>query len=73
MLKIFSRICRERKWGYESFHGEMSFDSRARAVRKFTDEPECKVLLAAMKAGGVGLNLTAANRVILIDLWWNIA
>lgn len=73
MLKVFSRICEEKKWYFEQFHGEMSFDGRNKAVESFSTKPRCRILLAAMKAGGVGLNLTAANRVILIDLWWNVA
>lgn len=73
VLRVLGRICEENGWGYAQFHGEMSFDSRNKAIEKFTKDPHCEVLLAAMKAGGVGLNLTAANRVILIDLWWNAA
>ena len=68
---MMQRICQERNWGYALFHGEMSFDARNKAIQSFTDDDNCFVLLAALKAGGVGLNLTAASRVIIIDLWWN--
>lgn len=40
-------------------------------MKKFSEDNECFILLAGLKAGGVGLNLTAGNRVIIIDLWWN--
>jgi SNF2 family DNA or RNA helicase len=73
VLRVFDRVCKEEDWPHTQFHGAMSFDARNKAIEAFTDNPDCRVLIAAMKAGGVGLNLTAANRVILIDLWWNIA
>lgn len=71
IIKIMERVCAENYWGCASFHGEMTFEARDKAVEKFTEDEECKILLAAMKAGGVGLNLAAANRCIIIDLWWN--
>jgi superfamily II DNA or RNA helicase len=42
-------------------------------VEKFQKNPEISVLLMTLKAGGVGLNLTAASQVILCDPWWNSA
>jgi SNF2 family DNA or RNA helicase len=71
MIKVMKRICDERKWGCTPFHGSMTFQARDKAVKSFTNDPECFVMLCGLKAGGVGLNLTAANRVIIIDLWWN--
>lgn len=68
MIKIFSRICAEKGWGFAFFHGAMKFKARDAAIKQFSTDPECKVLIAALKAGGVGLNLVAANRVIIIDL-----
>lgn len=40
-------------------------------MKTFAKDPKCGIMLCGLKAGGVGLNLTAANRVIIIDLWWN--
>ena len=71
MIKIFQRICNERGWKCAYFHGEMKFDARDDAIKEFSTNKKCKVLIAAMKCGGTGLNLVAANRVIIIDLWWN--
>lgn len=73
MLKVMSRTCIEKDWGYTTFHGGMTFDARDQAIQDFSTDPETKILLASMRAGGVGLNLTAASRVIIIDLWWNEA
>jgi SNF2 family DNA or RNA helicase len=71
MIKVMQRVCQERGWGSAPFHGEMSFEARDKAIKSFTEDPNCFILLAALKAGGAGLNLTAANRVVIIDLWWN--
>lgn len=68
---MMKRVCEERGWGCTPFHGGMSFEARDKAVKSFTENPDCFVMLCGLKAGGVGLNLTAANRVIIIDLWWN--
>lgn len=51
----------------------MSHDSRNRAIEEFTEKPECQILLASLKCGGLGLNIIAASKVILIDPWWNNA
>ncbi|MBK9411756.1 MAG: DEAD/DEAH box helicase [Gemmatimonadetes bacterium] len=46
---------------------------RQQVVTEFQEDPECKVFLVSLKAGGVGLNLTAAEYVYLLDPWWNPA
>ena len=46
---------------------------RQAAVERFQSDPACKVFLLSLKAGGVGLNLTAADYVFLLDPWWNPA
>jgi SNF2 family DNA or RNA helicase len=46
---------------------------RQAAVDKFQNDPECKLFLISLKAGGLGLNLTAAEYVFLLDPWWNPA
>jgi len=46
---------------------------RNAAVRSFQESPEIPLFLISLKAGGVGLNLTAADYVILLDPWWNPA
>ena len=42
-------------------------------VKEFQEDPEKKVFIISLKAGGTGLNLTAASHVIHFDLWWNPA
>jgi len=60
-----------RNFGY--LDGQTSAADRAIEVRRFQEEPERNVFLLSLKAGGVGLNLTAADYVFLLDPWWNPA
>jgi len=46
---------------------------RAARVRDFQEDPDCGVFLVSLKAGGLGLNLTAASYVFILDPWWNPA
>ncbi len=46
---------------------------RAARVERFQTDPDCKLFLISLKAGGLGLNLTAAEYVFLLDPWWNPA
>ncbi len=48
-------------------------DDREAVVARFQEDPAVSVLLVSLKAGGVGLNLTAAEYVFLLDPWWNPA
>ncbi|MCJ1477620.1 hypothetical protein MMC13_006293 [Lambiella insularis] len=73
MIKIIGRMCMQRGWGHCNYHGQMSLEARDKALRNFRDMAEKKILVASLKCGGVGLNLTMASRVICIDLWWNSA
>jgi SNF2 family DNA or RNA helicase len=56
---------------YEYLDGKTR-DRQAR-VERFQADPDCKLFLISLKAGGVGLNLTAAEYVFLLDPWWNPA
>ncbi|XP_077224742.1 helicase protein with RING/U-box domain-containing protein [Tasmannia lanceolata] len=53
--------------------GSMSITGRDRAIKTFIDDPDCKIFLMSLKAGGVALNLTVASHVFLMDPWWNPA
>lgn len=50
-----------------------SSQDREAQVQAFQTDPEKRVFLISLKAGGYGLNLTAADHVILLDPWWNPA
>ncbi|KAI4178948.1 MAG: hypothetical protein LQ348_005488 [Seirophora lacunosa] len=55
------------------FDGTMSQKLRASTITTFTESPKGMVLLLSLRAGGVGLNLTAAQRVFMMDPWWSFA
>jgi hypothetical protein len=57
--------------GYEYLDGRTR--DRESTVERFQTDPECRLFLISLKAGGVGLNLTAAEYVFLLDPWWNPA
>jgi non-specific serine/threonine protein kinase len=58
---------------YEYFDGSTSAPDREKAIRAFQENEACRVFLISLKAGGVGLNLTAADYVYIVDPWWNPA
>jgi SNF2 family DNA or RNA helicase len=51
----------------------MNGGERREAINFFRNDPYCNVILVSLKCGSLGLNLTAANHVIMCDLWWNPA
>ncbi|MCL7026654.1 hypothetical protein MKW94_003786 [Papaver nudicaule] len=53
--------------------GTMARPARDAAIKRFIEEPDCKIFLMSLKAGGVALNLTVASHVFLMDPWWNPA
>ncbi|GAB7358087.1 hypothetical protein MBLNU230_g0248t1 [Neophaeotheca triangularis] len=58
---------------YLRFDGTMSQKQRAQILKIFAEEPRFCVLLLSLRAGGVGLNLTCASRVWMMDPWWSWA
>jgi SNF2 family DNA or RNA helicase len=71
----FLSLVRERldakKIVYEYLDGRTK--DRQQRVDRFQTDKDCKLFLISLKAGGVGLNLTAAEYVFLLDPWWNPA
>ncbi len=55
------------------FHGGVQRSKRDKLVEDFQTNPRIKTMILSLKAGGTGLNLTAASNVIHYDLWWNPA
>ncbi|KAG9022470.1 hypothetical protein FRB95_014736 [Tulasnella sp. JGI-2019a] len=55
------------------YHGKMGRNERDDALEKFRTSSRYNVALVSLMAGSAGLNLTAANNVVLMDLWWNPA
>jgi SWI/SNF-related matrix-associated actin-dependent regulator of chromatin subfamily A3 len=55
---------------YDRLDGTMKREDRAKAMEELKTNKSCEVLLVSLRAGGVGLNLTAAQRVYLMDPYW---
>ena len=70
-LAFVRRELDERGVAYEYLDGQTR-DREARVAR-FQQDPSCPLFLVSLKAGGLGLNLTAADYVFLLDPWWNPA
>ncbi|KAL1609636.1 DNA-dependent ATPase protein rad54 [Nothophoma quercina] len=73
-LDVFGALCRSRGYGCLRLDGTMNVSKRQKLVDKFNDPegPEFVFLLSS-KAGGCGLNLIGANRLVLFDPDWNPA
>ena len=73
MLALIRERLKELDVKYEYFDGSTSAIERERAIQSFQNDDSCRVFLISLKAGGVGLNLTAADYVYIVDPWWNPA
>lgn len=71
LLALLRKELEDAKIGYEYLDGQTG--DRETPVKRFQNEPDSRVFLISLKAGGVGLNLTAAEYVFLLDPWWNPA
>ena len=70
-LEIIREYLNNRKIAFAYLDG--SSNDRKEQVEKFNKDPELKVFLISIKAGGLGLNLTEADYVFILDPWWNPA
>ncbi len=70
-LNIFAEYFDEQNMEYSLLTGATT--KRKEAVAKFENTPSVKLFLISIKAGGVGLNLTSASYVFILDPWWNPA
>lgn len=70
-LKIVEKYLKDEKFSYSYLDG--SVKNRQAEVEKFQNNKEVRVFLISLKAGGLGLNLTEADYVFLLDPWWNPA
>jgi non-specific serine/threonine protein kinase len=73
MLGLIREKLQEEGIAYEYFDGSTGINDRQKAIDNFQGNDNCRVFLISLKAGGVGLNLTAADYVYIVDPWWNPA
>ncbi len=73
MLDLIRKDFDKRGIKYAYFDGSTTTAERQKMIDKFQNDPECQTFLISLRAGGVGLNLTAADYVYIVDPWWNPA
>ncbi|MFO7933681.1 MAG: DEAD/DEAH box helicase [Bacteroidales bacterium] len=72
-LDLFRERLDADKRVYSYLTGSVAQKDREKAVNAFQRSEECSLFLISLKAGGVGLNLTSADYVFILDPWWNPA
>lgn len=73
MLDLLRQRLEKNNITYTYLDGSTNTNNRRNAVDKFQEDEQVRVFLISLKAGGLGLNLTAADYVFLLDPWWNPA
>lgn len=73
MLKLIAEEMQRRNIPYLYLDGSTKAEERPKLVEQFQLKDDEKIFLISLKAGGIGLNLTAADYVYLVDPWWNPA
>eukprot|EP01065_Artemidia_motanka_P032306 TRINITY_DN39320_c0_g1_i1.p1 TRINITY_DN39320_c0_g1~~TRINITY_DN39320_c0_g1_i1.p1 ORF type:complete len:1718 (+),score=418.84 TRINITY_DN39320_c0_g1_i1:61-5154(+) len=72
VLKEIEHLLKWREWPHEALHGAVAAGDRQRSIDRFQDlSQDCFVFMITTKAGGCGINLTAATKVIIYDSDWN--
>jgi len=72
-LRLVKKRLEHEKIAHYYLDGQTPREDRRHLVEKFNKNSDMKVFLISLKAGGLGLNLTSADYVILLDPWWNPA
>ena len=71
MFEIIEKELNSKNIKYFKLTGSTKVDERIKLVDEFNSNPDVKIFLISLKAGGTGLNLTGADMVIHYDPWWN--
>lgn len=71
MLDLVEPFIRKDGFKFTRYDGSMRNDEREESLRRLREDKGCRVLLCSLKCGSLGLNLTAATRVVIIEPFWN--
>ena len=71
LLKMLQMLFNNTAFNLSYLDGSMSYEDRQRTVDDFNTDPAQFIFLISTKAGGVGLNITSANKVVIVDPNWN--
>ena len=73
MFEIIEQELKKENITYYKLTGQTKVGDRIKLVDEFNENPDIKVFLISLKAGGTGLNLIGADMVIHYDPWWNLS
>ncbi|TPX50989.1 hypothetical protein SeMB42_g01602 [Synchytrium endobioticum] len=73
MLDLIEGILDEQGLGWCRIDGKVTQKKREEVLLQFKSQQSCSVMLASLRSMGVGVNLTCASQVVLVDPWWNRA
>ncbi|PGH31917.1 hypothetical protein GX50_05300 [[Emmonsia] crescens] len=73
MAHILNSMCQKKDWGCLLHTGKTPIRIREQSIRAFSEDPTIRIFICSHRTGGTGLDLTAANKCLLVDLWWNEA
>ncbi|KAA8647367.1 hypothetical protein EYZ11_008550 [Aspergillus tanneri] len=71
LLKMLQMLFHYTSYNVSYLDGSMSYEERAKSVDEFNSDPRQFVFLISTRSGGVGLNITSANKVVVVDPNWN--
>ncbi|ATY66647.1 SNF2 family helicase ATPase [Cordyceps militaris] len=71
MLDLIEPFVRKDGFKFTRYDGSMRNDEREESLRRLREDKNCRVLLCSLKCGSLGLNLTAATRVVIVEPFWN--
>ncbi|KAI1380655.1 P-loop containing nucleoside triphosphate hydrolase protein [Hypoxylon crocopeplum] len=71
LLKILQHLFNNTSYTFSYLDGSLTYEDRQQVVDDFNSDPNQFVFLISTKAGGVGLNITSANKVVIMDPHWN--
>jgi len=73
MLDICEKPLEKFGFQYLRYDGALTRKERQNVLHNFNTNPNIKILLVSLRCASIGLNLTVANHVMFLDLWWNPA
>jgi len=71
MLDLIEPFLRQKGFKFTRYDGSMRNDLREASLSKLRNDKNCRILLCSLKCGSLGLNLTAATRVVILEPFWN--
>lgn len=71
MLDLVEPFLRDRGFRFTRYDGSMKNDEREASLGRLRNDSKVRILLCSLRCGSLGLNLTAASRVVIMEPFWN--